>query len=144
VYDFIRVGSNFDSVFDNFKKLIAARLPHMDISIGCTVSALNAYQLPELLERFSHFLPDEGIRFFPLHAPGIMSVQCYPEELRRRLIAKLEPYRKFQEFVVALKKPGADEKRWQKLLRYMGELDASYGNKTSLESLIGKYLHVRS
>jgi MoaA/NifB/PqqE/SkfB family radical SAM enzyme len=141
VYNYVRVGSNFDKVFDNFKRLCDRRLPNMDLSIGCTVSAFNCFQLPEIYERFKSYLPENSVRFFLLHDPQQMHIRNYPPEIREKILAKLEPYPQFDEFSKFLRGVSwSDPKIWDKLLAFMAELDQRYGETQNIPSLLQKYL----
>jgi pyruvate-formate lyase-activating enzyme len=145
VYNYIRVGANFDRVLENFEKVKALSLDSIDLNIGFTTQAYNAFQLLEFIEFFSKRVARPRISTHLLYSPNFMCIDVYPEEIRDRLRAKLKGRvdiaPEIDQFFAANPVNEDTQRRWSKLLEYTDRMEAKYGlTGTGFRYLLSKYL----
>jgi uncharacterized Fe-S cluster-containing radical SAM superfamily protein len=141
VYDYIRVGGQFEKVVGNIKKLQDFQLPNLQLSIGFTTQAYNVFQLPEFLEYFEKIVPRSAITTHLLHSPKMMMVDVYPLAIRERLIHKLQSRRSDLGNVISvLQKSSQEAPYWTALCNYTRELETKYSVGFGFHSLLEKYL----
>jgi sulfatase maturation enzyme AslB (radical SAM superfamily) len=140
VYNYIRVGSQFEKIVSNIKKLQDFNLPNLSLSIGFTTQAYNLYQLPEFLDYFEKIIPRQAITTHLLHSPKMMMIDVYPEEIRKKLIRKIETRVDLAPMVSLLKKTPPNEKYWKSLCLYTKEMENKYSIESGFHFLLQKYL----
>ncbi len=141
VYDYIRVGSQFEKVVNNIKRLQDFNLPNLSLSIGFTTQAYNVYQMPEFLDYFEKVVPRKAITTHLLHAPKMMMIDVFPENIREKIIRKFEQERpELSQIITLLRESPRIEKYWQSLCNYTKEMEAKYSIDSGFEYLLQKYL----
>lgn len=141
VYNYIRVGSQFEKVVDNIKRLQDFQLPNLNLSIGFTTQAYNVFQLPEFLDYFEKLVPRQAITTHLLHSPKMMMIDVYPPSWKEKLIQKLQSRRDdLMQVVSVLKKDLVAETHWKALNNYTQEMEKKYQVGAGFHFLLEKYL----
>jgi sulfatase maturation enzyme AslB (radical SAM superfamily) len=128
--DYIRQHSNWDDIANNLLLLKSDK--NVRLSIVTTLSALSVLRITELLD----YLLDElymdinRIDFTSnvVTSPSFLSVSHLPDELKTKLVYKLENHKHsnlFASFINLLKHPG-DPVETQNLYQYLNDIDEFY------------------
>lgn len=141
VYDYVRVGSNFERVLQNLKTLKSMNLPNVTIGMGFTVQAYNVFQVADFVDFFEEYVPRQAISTHLLHTPRIMAVDALPLELRQRMAKNIRSKRRDLEGIcqVLERSPDAPAK-WETLLAYSREMEKKYSIENGFESLLKRYV----
>ena len=85
--EYIRSGSNWDTIDANLSTLIDSKISQMNITITPVLSVLNVWFLPELVE----YVTDKGLGIEPfvLYGPDILSLSVLPKDLKDLARTKL-------------------------------------------------------
>lgn len=141
VFDYIRVGTKFTTVTDNFKRLLDMKLDNLHFSIGFTTQAYNVFQLPEFLEYFSGWVPKGAISTHLLFDPSFMNVSVLPADIRQRVLNKFRSFGMNLPHVEnALTESSENPESWKILLDFTREMETRYLVKNGFEYLLEKYL----
>ncbi len=142
VYDYIRVGSDFNRVMNNLKKMIDSG--YLNVSINFTTQAYNVFQLPEFLDYFKKIAIPVNIQL--LSSPDLMIISSYPPELRQKIIRKFSSEcsslkcRDMEKITRILQRKPYDASRWNRLISYTEEMEGKYGIRKGFHYLYEKYL----
>lgn len=142
VYNYIRVGSDFNIIIANLKKLVDFNLTNLNLSIGFTTQAYNVFQLPEFLEFFEKWgrspLP---ISTHLLYHPSFMMISIYPHEIREKIIRKFSSKQfDLNSKIRVLQSEPFDRNQWDQLIAYTEEMEKKYNISKGFHYLYEKYL----
>ena len=112
--DYIRYGSDFETIIENMNKLKCIT------RVYYTVSALSVFQCNEANKYFNNRIADFQI----VDSPDFLSVRHMPHEIKLELLDTIQIPKVRSE----LKKP-RDEVQWQKALKYISDLDKNRNRK---------------
>lgn len=84
--DFIRSGSRWSQIEKNLRE--AAERPNINLTIACTVTILNIWQL----DKFSKYCWDNGysVSYSILRGPDYLAVDVIPDELKEHALSILD------------------------------------------------------
>lgn len=119
--DYIRFGSNWETIYNNFKKIVAYK-DIFRLEVCQTVSALNVMNI----NNFKKFTLDYDIIVAHnyVHHPTFQHVSLLPDELKSTLINDLDYLREDEKnrLLAELNKP-SDIKDFDKLIKFINILD---------------------
>jgi sulfatase maturation enzyme AslB (radical SAM superfamily) len=141
VYDYIRVGANFESVLNNLNQLLSLNMKNLTFGIGFTTQAYNVFQLPEFLNFFEKLIPRDLITTHLLHSPALLMINIFPDEIKERIINKIQAQRTDLDFVInVLKKSLGQPTLWNSFCDYTNAMDKKYNLTKGFPFLLQKYL----
>lgn len=138
VYNYIRLGANFEEVLENLRQLIARPLPQMTLGIGFTSQAYNIFQINEFLGFFKAMPFPGWITTHLLHDPSFLSVGVFPSDMRALLIEKIEqgPFSKLlQDKVDFIRNRPFDPQAWEKFISFTNAFEKKAGSTGQFASL---------
>jgi MoaA/NifB/PqqE/SkfB family radical SAM enzyme len=144
VYDYIRVGGDFELLKENLDKLTRSKLRNVELGLGFTTQAYNVFQLPEVLDFYSRYMELDRITTHMLYTPRLMCINNFPPEIRKKIMNKLElsswDFSDKINFLDQVQDDQEREKRWEKLQQYTQEMENKYQVKEGFNFLMEKYL----
>lgn len=92
VFEYMRDPADWDEVVANMKKATELQKEHHDIHISwcITISALNIYDLPDVLEEHRNNWQHFGAYLNLVHFPNHFNMSVLPDEHRKVIVERLE------------------------------------------------------
>jgi len=148
IYNYIRLGGDFDTVARNMNTL--RQVDNVDIAVGLTIQVYNVFALPE----FFDFINKTGIDFsfvgsFLLQTPNYLNISVFPQDLKELICKKLSNYtgpvniHRHDNFdtIIDYMQNNNNERLWKKkTLPYTTELEERHKGAT-FNNLLKKYLN---
>ncbi len=141
VYNYIRLGANWNEVLNNIDTLIAKKSDNINVAIGLTVQAYNVYQVPE----FYDFWQNYKLSFcdsFLLQTPKYLNISVLPDEYRDKTIEKLSNHwhDRSRAYAKYLENNAASDKLKRQFRNYTQQFEEKYTELPTYKELIKEYL----
>jgi len=141
VYNYIRLGANWNDVINNINILIQNKPDHIHVATGLTVQVYNVFQVPEYYDFFN----DYKLSFcdsFLLQTPKYLNIGVFPDKWKDKLIKKLSSHwhDRSKAYSDYLQKNSANDKIRNKFYEYTREFENKYPDLPKLNDLIADYL----
>lgn len=107
-FELERNGTNWTTVCDNIKKFISKNSNTFKTDVFPTVSMLNVYYLPELIEWIGRQNFSESYSLNMLSHPDYLSINNLPMYAKLAVAEKLKPYESLLPVVNYMMQPGID------------------------------------
>jgi hypothetical protein len=145
VYDYIREGGNWDTVYSNMLELSKHR-DKFALAAGITVQAHNVFQMPE----FYDFWRDSPIELSfitanILQTPKYLNPSVWHSKYKEAIIQKLRAaesrHPEMDRFATYMEN-NLEEKyaAYMRMRKYTRDIENRYNPKTTLEQMVEKYL----
>ena len=144
VYNYIRIGANFDTVANNMNKL--KNVDNVDIAVGLTIQAYNVFALPE----FFDWINRTGINFsfvgsFLLQTPKYLNISVLPQHLKDQICNKLSKYNgkvnihrhdNFDTIIEYMQKNDNEKLYWKKTMPYTRDMESRHQDNITFSNLL--------
>ena len=132
-FEYMRHPAKWKVVQENMQKARQLRLDNNNMSISwcVTLSAINIFNLPEIVEEYDNNYQDFGIYLNLVHGPTHFNIGILPDEIKKAITNRLE-HRLSARESVKYQLPGIlgfmnngsyDEKQFQRFIEYIDKHD---------------------
>jgi MoaA/NifB/PqqE/SkfB family radical SAM enzyme len=100
-FEFMRYPAKWSEAFENMQKSKALQLQHHDIHISwcITISLLNIWSVPEILEEHRNNFSNFGSYLNLVHWPNYFNLNIMPDDVKVKVIDRLESIPKYHDMM---------------------------------------------